>query len=142
MNDPLKVEKLDHPDLVDGIVWSDCELEWIRAYGLRCYNYAAANTKPDESGMTPDEIDLIAHCVFRYVSGRMTTIVGDAVNFLISHWSEFPEHTQKRIKTELETEMRRDDEARAEGRPYRALGQDCDRRDWDRLLAHIEEKMK
>lgn len=33
----LKVEKTDHPDLVGGIVWADCELNWIRAYGIRCY---------------------------------------------------------------------------------------------------------
>ena len=29
--DPLKVEKTDHPDLVGGVIWADCELEWIRA---------------------------------------------------------------------------------------------------------------
>lgn len=37
----LNVEKLDHPDIAGGIVWTDGELEWIRAYGMRCYNYGA-----------------------------------------------------------------------------------------------------
>ena len=46
--DPLKVEKSDHPDIVGGIVWSDCELEWIRAYGTRCYNHG--NAKGMEAG--------------------------------------------------------------------------------------------
>ena len=39
MYDPLKVEKTDHPDIVGGIVWADCELAWIRAYGTRCFNH-------------------------------------------------------------------------------------------------------
>ena len=43
MYDPLKVEKTDHPDLVGGIVWADCELDWIRAYGTRCYNHGNAH---------------------------------------------------------------------------------------------------
>ena len=46
--DPLKVEKTDHPDLVGGVVWADCELDWIRAYGTRCYNHG--NAKGLEAG--------------------------------------------------------------------------------------------
>ena len=46
--DPLKVEKTDHPDVVGGIVWADCELDWIRAYGARCYNHG--NAKGMEAG--------------------------------------------------------------------------------------------
>lgn len=49
--DPLKVEKTDHPDhpdLVGGIVWADYELDWIRAYGTRCYNHG--NAKGMEAG--------------------------------------------------------------------------------------------
>lgn len=42
MYDPLKVEKTDHPDIVGGIVWADCELAWIRAYGTRCFNHGNA----------------------------------------------------------------------------------------------------
>lgn len=43
MNDPLKVEKTDHPDFVGGIVWADCELDWIRDYGKRCFNHGNAH---------------------------------------------------------------------------------------------------
>ena len=46
--DPLKVEKTDHPDLAGGVVWADCELDWIRAYGTRCYNHG--NAKVMEAG--------------------------------------------------------------------------------------------
>ena len=46
--DPLKVEKTDHPDIVGGVVWADCELDWIRAYGTRCYNHG--NAKGMEAG--------------------------------------------------------------------------------------------
>lgn len=46
--DPLKVGKTDHPDFVGGIVWADCELDWIRAYGTRCYNHG--NAKGMEAG--------------------------------------------------------------------------------------------
>ena len=42
MYDPLKVEKTDHPDIAGGIVWADCELNWIRAYGTRCFNHGNA----------------------------------------------------------------------------------------------------
>ena len=48
MYDPLKVEKTDHPDLVGGIVWAVCELDWIRAYGTRCFNHG--NAKGMEAG--------------------------------------------------------------------------------------------
>ena len=53
MYDPLKVEKTDHPDIVGGIVWADCELEWIRAYGKRCYNHG--NAKGMEACKLPFE---------------------------------------------------------------------------------------
>jgi len=43
MYDPLKVKKTDHPDLVGGIVWADCELDWIRDYGKRCFNHGNAH---------------------------------------------------------------------------------------------------
>ena len=46
--EPLKVEKSDHPDFVGGVVWADCELDWIRAYGTRCYNHG--NAKGMEAG--------------------------------------------------------------------------------------------
>ena len=47
--DPLKVGKTDHPDLVGGIVWANCELDWIRAYGKRCFNHGIAQGM--EAGM-------------------------------------------------------------------------------------------
>jgi hypothetical protein len=28
----FRVEKTDHPDIVGGIVWSDCELRWINEH--------------------------------------------------------------------------------------------------------------
>lgn len=46
--DPLRVQKTDHPDIVGGIVWADCELNWIRAYGTRCFNHG--NAKGMEAG--------------------------------------------------------------------------------------------
>lgn len=32
----------DHPDLVGGIIWSACEIEWINNFGERCYNHGIA----------------------------------------------------------------------------------------------------
>jgi len=43
MYDPMEVIKTDHPDLVGGIVWTDCELGWIRDYGRRCFNHGNAH---------------------------------------------------------------------------------------------------
>ena len=60
--DPLKVEKTDHPDLVGGIVWADCELRWIRAYGTRCFNHgnARAAWKPGGCCLKNRKLALVA----------------------------------------------------------------------------------
>ena len=51
----LKVEKTDHPDIAGGIVWTDCELRWLRAYGARCYKEGYVNGM--EGGPCDDEIE-------------------------------------------------------------------------------------
>lgn len=42
---PLPMRKVvaeDHPDLVGGIIWSACEIDWINEYGDRRYNAGVA----------------------------------------------------------------------------------------------------
>lgn len=77
--------------------------------------------------------DLMAIAAFRYCCGRATYIVGDCVDWLIAHWSEFSPNCRHVIQRDLLAEFARDDEARAEGREYKPLGHDCDRREWERV---------
>ena len=73
---------------------------------------------------------LMALAAFRYCLGRMTYIVGDCERWIFANWEHFPENVKKLIQREVEKEINRDDEARAEGREHKPLGHDCDRAAW------------
>jgi len=62
---PLRVGRADHPDLALGIVWSDCELEWIRAYGHRCYNHGIADGLESGRLLFDRNIDAVTHEMVR-----------------------------------------------------------------------------
>lgn len=72
---------------------------------------------------------------FRYCVGRRTYMPGVCADWLVRNWAVIPEHARSIIKRDLEEEFERDDEARAEGRDYKPLGDDCDRRTWGRVRA-------
>ena len=76
---------------------------------------------------------LMALAAFRYCLGRMTYIVGDCERWIFANWGHFPESVKKLIQREVEEEIKRDDEARADGRDYKPLGHDCDRAAWERV---------
>ncbi|MBS0227639.1 MAG: hypothetical protein JSS23_02970 [Proteobacteria bacterium] len=78
---------------------------------------------------------LMVTAAFRYCCGRSTYIVGACVDWLIAHWEEFPCNTRDIIRRDLEREFARDDEDRADGHEHKALGHDCDRREWERVRA-------
>jgi hypothetical protein len=50
-------------------------------------------------------------------------------------WDTFPERVRVIIQRDLEEEFVRDDEDRKREDSYRALGDDCDRREWERVRA-------
>lgn len=79
-----------------------------------------------------DEAELLVAAT-RYYMGRMTASnIGFAAD-LASAWPLIPDPIRKIIKHDLQTEFRRDDEARAEGKQWKPLGADCDREAWERV---------
>ena len=83
---------------------------------------------------------LMAVAAFRYCLGRMTYIVGDCERWIFANWEHFPENVRKLIQREVEEEIKRDDEARADGRDYKPLGHDCDRAAWERVRKLWKDK--
>lgn len=77
--------------------------------------------------------DLMAIAAFRYCCGRMTYIVGDCADWLISVWPELSDNAKAVIKRDLEYEFQKDDAARLTGDQYKPLGMDCDRVEWERV---------
>ena len=76
---------------------------------------------------------LMVAAAFRYCLGRMTYIVSECADWIISNWNDWPENTRNIIKRELEEAFKRDDEAREDGRECKPLGCDCDRQQWERV---------
>ena len=70
---------------------------------------------------------------FRYYCGRMTYAVSDFCDLLIKTWPAMPEKTKALIMRDLTEAFASDDEAREEGREWKPLGNDCDRRQWERV---------
>ena len=73
---------------------------------------------------------LMATAAVRYCLGRRTYIVSCCVEWLFVQWENFDEHTKALIKRDIEEEIERDDEARANGCDYKPLGDDMDRAEW------------
>jgi hypothetical protein len=67
---------------------------------------------------------------FRYFLGRRSIHTTCFARNLATAWPHLDERVQSLIIRELEYEFRRDDEARADNDPYKALGDDCDRAAW------------
>lgn len=79
--------------------------------------------------------DLMVIAAFRYCLGRMTYIVGVCADWLVDKWPELPPHSRALIRTELDRAFEQDDEDRATGASFKALGWDCDRREWEKVRA-------
>jgi hypothetical protein len=83
---------------------------------------------------------------FRYACGRMSVVVGEMADWLITHWDELDEYTRNIIKRDLDHEFERDDAARERAKTsdksehYFPLGWDCDRREWERVRALWQKK--
>ena len=83
--------------------------------------------------MKPDEEITLWLGATRYYLGRMTYAVGSFCDLLIEHWPALHEATRQLLKRDIETEFERDDELRTTGSQYLPLGQDCDRKEWERV---------
>ena len=79
--------------------------------------------------------DLMVISAFRYCLGRMTYISGVCTDWLVDKWPELPPRSRALIRTELDRAFEQDDEDRATGASFKALGWDCDRREWEKVRA-------
>ena len=79
--------------------------------------------------------DLMVIAAFRYCLGRMTYIAGVCADWLVDKWPDLPPHSRALIRTELDRAFAQDDEDRATGASFKALGWDCDRREWEKVRA-------
>ena len=79
--------------------------------------------------------DLMVISAFRYCLGRMTYISGVCADWLVDKWPELPPHSRALIRTELDRAFAQDDEDRASGTSFKALGWDCDRATWEKVRA-------
>ena len=81
--------------------------------------------------------DMMVICAFRYCLGRRTYVVSECVAWLIRAWDKLDAKARVVIERDLLEEIKRDDDARAEGGEWHPLGMDCDRADWLRLRDFI-----
>lgn len=101
------------------------------------YTKVGSRYKPVDGLLTKEQAwgrdGLMALAAFRYCLGRMTYIVGDCADWIVSVWDELPPNIKQLIRRELEEAFKRDDEERAEGDQFKTLGHDCDRSEWGRV---------
>lgn len=76
---------------------------------------------------------MMAICAVRYCLGRQTYVVSDCADWLIAMWPAIPARAQVIIQRDVDEAFQRDDEGRADGSLYKALGMDCDRAEWERV---------
>ena len=82
---------------------------------------------------------LMAVSAVRYCLGRSSYIVGDCADWLIEVWPLLSDSIKKTIQRDIEEAFDRDDDDREECRSSRALGMECDRREWERVRKLWEE---
>ena len=76
------------------------------------------------------------HQATRYVMGRQTGAVGEHCDWLVTNWHRVPESQRRTIQRDLDEAFACDDRAREIGlKDCFRLGDDCDRRDWERVRA-------
>ena len=71
----------------------------------------------------------------RYCIGRQSYQVGITCEWLRRNWSQMSAHAKEIVQRDVEEAFRDDDRDREAGRPYKALGMDMDRREWEMVRA-------
>jgi len=82
--------------------------------------------------------DRMIHQSFRYVLGRRTYAVSDWCNWFIVNHKDISKNEMFIITRELKEAFDSDNDARDYNRTYLALGEDCDRECWQKVLDIIE----
>jgi len=79
--------------------------------------------------------ELMVIAAFRYCLGRRTYIVETCADWIVMMWPVFSQKSRAIIERDLEAEFRHDDLQRATGDTFKSLGDDCDRRAWEKVRA-------
>ena len=74
---------------------------------------------------------LMITAAIRYCVGRRTYIVGECVDWIIANWSDWPGDVKNVIQRDLEQEFER----AAQKSDWKLLGDDCDKREWEKVRA-------
>ena len=85
-------------------------------------------------------IDMI-HQSFRYVLGRSSYAVSSWCDWIILNWNRIPKEERNLLILELERTFRQDDIDREGIKFVKALGHDCDRRQWERVRELYNERI-
>jgi hypothetical protein len=100
----------------------------------------------DEPTLTREQAwgweELMVIAAFRYCLGRRTYIVETCADWVVKMWPVFSEKSRAIIKRDLEQAFCDDDRHRAEGDTYKTLGDDCDRRAWEKVRALWTQERK
>jgi hypothetical protein len=67
----------------------------------------------------------------RYCIGRRTYIVSDCADWILANWGDWPENVKTIIQRDLENEFER----AAQNPDWKPLGDDCDKREWEKVRA-------
>ena len=67
----------------------------------------------------------------RYCIGSRTYIVGVCADWIIANWTDWPENVKTIIQRDLEYEF----EKVAQNPDMKVLGDDCDKREWEKVRA-------
>ena len=78
---------------------------------------------------------LMVIAAVRYCLGRRSYIVSDCADWLLQVWPALDASAQLIVRRDIEECFERDEEDRANGRAFPALGMDMDRIQWLRVRA-------
>jgi len=72
---------------------------------------------------------LMITAAVRYCIGRRTYIVGECADWILKNWDDWPADVKSIIRRDLENEFER----AAQNPDWNPLGDDCDRREWEKV---------
>jgi hypothetical protein len=92
--------------------------------------------------MTDTQLTTLWLGAFRYYIGRRSYAVSDFCDLLIAEWNIIPESCKNIIQKELEDAFERDRRKKLSGINFTsimALGDNCDRAEWQRVKEFIND---
>jgi hypothetical protein len=79
---------------------------------------------------------LMVTAAVRYCIGRRSYIVSDCADWILANWGDWPENVKTIIQRDIEQEFDRD----VQNPNWKPIGDDCDKREWEKVRALWEKK--